>query len=118
MTDLTIHSIGNRATVLACLPLSILLVLAISGCSSEFVDDNRDSVDTNDTSSDEPRANQTSALEQMTALPFTKKTSQNGQQRPLTEGFLNCPALVILKCFWHTGYSRIAARTILLKACL
>lgn len=99
MTDLTTYSICSRATVLASLSLSILLALAISGCSSESVDNNRDSVDTdgvdrtalssmqadnNDTSSDKPRANRTSALEQITALPFTKKTSQNGQQRPLS----------------------------------
>jgi len=89
MTDLTPHSIGNHATVLASLPLSILLALAISGCSSESsVDDNRDSVDTessiqaatNNTSSHKPN----SALKQITALPFTKKRSQNGQQRPLS----------------------------------
>ena len=88
MTDLTTYSIGSRATVLASLPLSILLALAISGCSSESVDDNRDSVDTNNTSSHQPKANKSSAnsaLEQITALPFTKKTSQNGQQRPLSE---------------------------------
>ncbi|MGE6794790.1 hypothetical protein [Psychrobacter okhotskensis] len=87
MTDLTTYSIGSRATVLASLPLSILLALAISGCSSESVDDNRDSVDTNNTSSHQPKANKSSAnsaLEQITALPFTKKTSQNGQQRPLS----------------------------------
>ena len=96
MTDLTTHSICNRATVLASLPLSILLALPISGCSLESsVDNNRDSVDTdavdrtgsssmhadtNNTSSHKPNY----ALKQITALPFTKNTSQNGQQRPLS----------------------------------
>lgn len=96
MNDLTTHSIGNRATVLASSPLSILLALAISGCSLESsVDSNSDSVDTdgvdrsalssmqadtNNTNSHQPN----SALKQITALPFTKKTSQNGQQRPLS----------------------------------
>ena len=99
MTELTARSICNRATVLASLPLSILLALAISGCSSESVDDNKNSVDTdvvdpsalssiqtatNNTSSNQPRADQTSASEEITALPFTKKVSQNGQQRPLS----------------------------------
>lgn len=96
MTDLTTHSIGSRATVLAYSSLSILLALAISGCSLESsVDHNSDSVDTdgvdrsalssmqadtNNTNSHQPN----SALKQITALPFTKKTSQNGQQRPLS----------------------------------
>lgn len=96
MTDLTTHSICNRATVLSSLPLSILLALPISGCSLESsVDNNRDSVDTdavdrtgsssmhsdtNNTSSHKPNY----ALKQITALPFTKNTSQNGQQRPLS----------------------------------
>lgn len=87
MPDLITYSIRNRTSVLASLPLSILLALPISGCSSESVDYSSDSVDTNNTSRHQPRANQTSinsALEQITALPFTKETSQNGQQRPLS----------------------------------
>ena len=99
MTDLTTYSICSRVTVLAFLPLSILLVLAISGCSLESsADHNSDSVDTdvvdrtalssmqadtNNTSSHKSRSADY-ALRQITALPFTKKTLQNGQQRPLS----------------------------------
>ena len=99
MTDLTTRSICNRATVLASLPLSILLALPLGGCSLESsVDNDSDSVDTDavnrtasssmhgdtsNTNSQRPRSTN-DALKKITALPFTKKTSQNGQQRPLS----------------------------------
>ena len=99
MTDLTTRSICNRATVLASLPLSILLALPLGGCSLESsVENNSDSVDTDavnrtasssmhgDTNNkNSQRARSTNdALKKTTALPFTKKISQNGQQRPLS----------------------------------